>query len=83
MLHIIYCLGSLVEPFDTVLPERSLLRCFIQQVQRARKAFEVKHGLEGIGDMQFFDDDEAAPASDKPPEDEAGGDSAPAEEASS
>ena len=51
-------LGSLFEPFDTVLPAKHPLRFFVDQVQHARRAFEVKHGLEGLrgGPMNFFDD---------------------------
>ena len=50
-------LGSLFEPFDTVLPAKHPLRFFVDQVQHARRAFEVKHGLEGLrSPMNFFDE---------------------------
>ena len=67
-------LGSLFEPFDTVLPAKHPLRFFVDQVQHARRAFEVKHGLEGLRTpMSFFDeadDDEGGDGED----DEDGGD---------
>ena len=61
-------LGSLFEPFDTVLPAKHPLRFFVDQVQHARRAFEVKHGLEGLRTpMSFFDeadDDEGGDGED-------------------
>ena len=61
-------LGSLFEPFDTVLPAKHPLRFFVDQVQHARRAFEVKHGLEGLRTpMSFFDeadDDEGGEGED-------------------
>merc|ERR1740117_2539308 len=56
-LHVLCFLGSLFEPFDTGLPAKHPLRFFVDQVQHARRAFEVKHGLEGLrSPMNFFDD---------------------------
>jgi len=64
-LHVLCFLGSLFEPFDSVLPQKHPLRVFIAQVQDARRAYEVKHGLVGMRDpMHFFDED------DVPKEDE-------------
>merc|ERR1719272_2606575 len=58
-LHVLCFLGSLFEPFDTVLPAKHPLRFFVDQVQHARRAFEVKHGLEGLRTpMSFFDEAE-------------------------
>eukprot|EP00310_Coccolithus_braarudii_P007591 CAMPEP_0183360454 /NCGR_PEP_ID=MMETSP0164_2-20130417/55229_1 /TAXON_ID=221442 /ORGANISM="Coccolithus pelagicus ssp braarudi, Strain PLY182g" /LENGTH=185 /DNA_ID=CAMNT_0025534817 /DNA_START=85 /DNA_END=642 /DNA_ORIENTATION=- len=57
LLHAIFCVGSLLEPFETVLPERSIIRSFVQTMQKARRAYEEKHGLAHIGEQQFFDDD--------------------------
>ena len=81
ILHIIFCLGSLVEPFDTVLPKRSFLRCFIQQVQRARRAYNVKYGLSELDSKEFLDDLDEAPAKpaaveDSPDAGEASGEAA-------
>ena len=67
-LHVLCFLGSLLEPFDTVLPAKHPLRFLVDQVQHARRAFEVKHGLEGLRTpMSFFDeadDDEGGDGED-------------------
>ena len=67
-LQVLCFLGSLFEPFDTVLPAKHPLRFFVDQVQHARRAFEVKHGLEGLRTpMSFFDeadDDEGGDGED-------------------
>ena len=105
VLHAIMLVGSLFEPFDSVLPNNNPLKMFIGavrsalassprrphvpsaafalarrgaalssrphrpsragrprrhrvQVQRARRAYEVKHGLVSIDDQVFFDEEE-------------------------
>ena len=67
-LQVLCFLGSLLEPFDTVLPAKHPLRFLVDQVQHARRAFEVKHGLEGLRTpMSFFDeadDDEGGDGED-------------------
>ena len=62
-LHAICFIGSLVEPLESLLPKRSILRAFIYQVKKSRRAFEVKHGIPS--DM---DDDDGPAFLDEPPE---------------
>lgn len=58
LLQLVCYLGSLLEPFDTVLPEKGLMRSLVTTVQRAKKAYNVKHGLVTIEDGQFFDEED-------------------------
>jgi len=60
MLHVIFCMGSLFEPFEPVLPKKSIIRSFVQSMLNARRAYEEKHGLAHIGEQQFFDEEPAA-----------------------
>ena len=55
-LHMLCCIGSLIEPFDSVLPSQSVLRPFVGLVQRARRSYAEEHGLVQLGESQFFDD---------------------------
>jgi len=59
-LHVLCCFGSLIEPFDSVLPPRSVLRPFVTLVQRARRSYEDEHGLTHLREGQFFDDEDSA-----------------------
>uniref|UniRef100_A0A7S2G2I5 Uncharacterized protein n=1 Tax=Haptolina brevifila TaxID=156173 RepID=A0A7S2G2I5_9EUKA len=66
LVQLICFVGSLFEPFDTVLPQSGLLRTCITTVQQAKKAYNVKHGLVQIDEQQFFDEeDEEALAEDE------------------
>lgn len=76
LLHVICIIGSLFEPFDSVLPKRSPLRFFIKAVQDAKRAYDVKHGLVSIDDQTFFDEE------DSPPLEEEQGDAVEGEEES-
>ena len=60
LVQLICYIGSLFEPFDSVLPEKGLLRTLVTTVQRAKKAYNVKHGLISIDEQQFFDDEDAS-----------------------
>ena len=74
-LHVLCFLGSLFEPFNDVLPQKHPLKFFVQQVQHARRAYEVKHGLEGLrSPMQFFDDDDHTEVDDDEADDDEGAD---------
>lgn len=71
LVQLLCFVGSLFEPFDTVLPQSGLLRACITTVQQAKKAYNVKHGLVQIDEQQFFDDeDEEADEEGKAPSDE-------------
>ena len=59
LVQLICYLGSLFEPFDSVLPEKGLLRSLVTTVQRAKKAYNVKYGLVTIDEQQFFDEEDA------------------------
>lgn len=58
LVQLICFVGSLFEPFDTVLPQTGLMRACVTSVQNAKKAYNVKHGLVQIDDQQFFDDED-------------------------
>jgi hypothetical protein len=58
LVHMLCYIGSLFEPFDTVLPEKGLLRSLVTTVQQAKKAYNVKHGLVSIDEQQFFDSED-------------------------
>jgi hypothetical protein len=60
LVQFICYIGSLFEPYDSVLPEKGLLRTLVTTVQRAKKAYNVKHGLISIDEQQFFDDEDAS-----------------------
>mmetsp|Transcript_39947 Transcript_39947/g.105559 ORF Transcript_39947/g.105559 Transcript_39947/m.105559 type:complete len:190 (+) Transcript_39947:110-679(+) len=64
LVQLICFFGSLFEPFDSVLPERGLLRSMVNTVQRAKKAYNVKHGLVQIDEQQFFDEEDMEDALD-------------------
>ena len=71
LMHLICFLGSLIEPFDHVLPKSGILRGMVRLVQQARTAYEVKHGLVPLHEQKRFFDDED--------EDDAPGDAAEAD----
>merc|ERR1711879_1022658 len=56
LMHFLCFIGSLFEPFDSVLPERGLVRFLVTTVQDARKAYNVEHGLASDDDQKFFED---------------------------
>ena len=58
LIHAVCFIGSLLEPYDTMLPEQSPLRFFTKSVQNAKKAYDVKHGLVQIDEQKFFDEDD-------------------------
>ena len=58
LVQLICFIGSLLEPFEMLLPEKGLVRSLVSTVQAAKKAYNVKHGLVTIDDAQFFDDDD-------------------------
>lgn len=58
LLQLICYVGSLFEPFDSLLPEHGLLRSLVNTVKDAKRAYNVKHGIPSIDDQQFFDEDE-------------------------
>lgn len=62
LVQLICFIGSLLEPFDMILPAKGLLRTMVTTVQRAKKAYNVKHGLVSIDEQQFFDDEDEAEA---------------------
>lgn len=45
LLHIICCIGSLLEPYDSLLPKNSFLKFFIRTVQKAKRDYDLKYGL--------------------------------------
>ena len=45
LLHIICFIGSLFEPYDSILPKKSFLKFFIRAVQKGKRDYDVKHGL--------------------------------------
>ena len=45
LLHFICFIGSLFEPYDSILPKKSFLKFFIRAVQKAKRDYDVKHGL--------------------------------------
>ena len=45
LLHFIFFIGSLFEPYDSLLPKKSFLKFFIRAVQKAKRDYDVKHGL--------------------------------------
>ena len=55
--HLICFLGALFEPFEMVLPKRSLLLGFIHQMRDARNAYDDKHGIPRM-QQQFFEEEE-------------------------
>ena len=81
LVQLICFFGSLFEPFDSVLPERGFLRAIVTTVQRAKKAYNVKHGLVQIDEQQFFDDEDTDHFDDDVDADEM--DAEPAEEGGS
>merc|ERR1719271_620859 len=58
LLELICYLGSFLEPYESMLPEKGLLRAFVTTVKQAKKAYNIKHGLIDIDDQQFFDDED-------------------------
>ena len=58
LLQVVCFVGSLFEPYETFLPEGSLLLSFAKSVKAMKKAYAVKHGLPSIDDQHFFDDDD-------------------------
>merc|ERR1712217_986875 len=59
LLHLICFIGSQLEPYDMILPKKSSLKVFIRVVQKAKRDYDVKHGLVSIDDQTFFDEDDA------------------------
>ena len=45
LVHLICFIGSLFEPYDSVLDKKSPLKFFIKAVQKAKRDYDVKHGL--------------------------------------
>jgi hypothetical protein len=56
-LQFLCFIGSLLEPLDTVLPEKGIARALVSTVQQAKKAYNAKHGLpDEVEDTSFFDE---------------------------
>mmetsp|Transcript_79583 Transcript_79583/g.131657 ORF Transcript_79583/g.131657 Transcript_79583/m.131657 type:complete len:262 (-) Transcript_79583:49-834(-) len=71
-LQIICFFGSFLEPFESFLPERGPLRALVTTVQKAKKAYNEKHGLMSMDESTFFDseddldsDDSESPSSEE------------------
>merc|ERR1719271_483197 len=58
LLELVCYLGSFLKPYESMLPEKGLLRAFVTTVKQAKKAYNIKHGLIDIDDQQFFDDED-------------------------
>ncbi|KAL1507050.1 hypothetical protein AB1Y20_007912 [Prymnesium parvum] len=58
LLHLICFIGSLFEPYDSILPKNSFLKFFIKAVQKAKRDYDVKYGLVSIEDQTFFDSED-------------------------
>ena len=58
LLQLVCYVGSLFEPFDSLLPQHGLLRSLVNTVKDAKRAYNVKHGIPSIDDQQFFDEDD-------------------------
>ena len=58
VLQVICFFGSLIEPFDPLLPEKGLLRTLVTTVKSAKRAWYIKQGLPDPSDTSFMDDDD-------------------------
>ncbi|KAL3928653.1 MAG: hypothetical protein SGPRY_002298 [Prymnesium sp.] len=53
MMHFVYFVGSLLEPYDSLLPKKSFLRVFIMAVQKGKRDYDVS-----MDDQTFFDNED-------------------------
>ena len=58
LLQLICFFGSLIEPFDPLLPQTGLLRTIVTTVKSAKRAWYIKQGLPDPNDTSFMDDDD-------------------------
>ena len=58
LLQVVCFFGSLIEPFDPLLPQKGLLRTLVTTVKSAKRAWYIKQGLPDPGDTSFMDDDD-------------------------
>lgn len=58
LLQVVCFFGSLIEPFDPLLPQKGLLRTLVTTVKSAKRAWYIKQGLPDPSDTSFMDDDD-------------------------
>jgi hypothetical protein len=45
LIQVLCYIGSLLEPFDSLLPETGVFRSLVNTVKQAKRAYNVKHGI--------------------------------------
>ena len=63
LLQVICYFGSLIEPFDSLLPENGVLRAMVTTVKDAKRNWHKKMGIPYLEDTGFLDEDDE----DEPP----------------
>ena len=58
LLQVLCFFGSLIEPFDSLLPQTDPLRALVTTVKQAYRADTIKHGIPSLDDQQFFEDED-------------------------
>ena len=58
LVQVLCFFGSLIEPFDTLLPKEGPVRALVTTVKQAKRAYNIKHGIPSLDDQQFFEDED-------------------------